>query len=518
MPFSRRRSAPRPPRREPAPGPGFAGFSLVRDMPLAGTGEGELGRLRSRIARDADITRDLGGNLVRCFWSVENVVAGPPEVIAAALNSVTRLDLQHRSVFLEDLDHRVAALDRADAALDQLHAVVDGSVDGILSLDFGVLDAVFDGLDDANPDHVAPVEVLLTLVSTPPRWIIEAPSDVTLQRLKRDYTFASLWHRYVMFWAEFVSPDRQTVRIRAADADVAGVEIFNEPDYNWTPDEMKIEGAGEQFVNPVGKYVTELLLGQVPITDQGIESFELGPWGLQTPDGAWTERNRPPVGVLRFDWGPKFDWYVMCAAQLQTHTARAIKEEASAHGAELITVSGSVTHNNLDYLVRLQRADRAAFEHIDRIGLHPYHWVNNDVWDDLFVRPETPDGWALADPRTYAAAFFKRFDFLSVCADGHTSGDPWSTRNWGSCSTVARYGSPSSGLGRRFFRESMPTIPTATASSGHVGSSELRPATTTWSGRTCGRRSSIRSTRAGFVTMWSIALSCTAPRTRRSRP
>ena len=207
-------------------------------------------------------------------------------------------------------------------------------------------------------------------------------------------------------------------------ATLRALEIFNEPDYNWTPEEMKIEGAGEQLVNPVGKYVTELLLGQVPITDQGIESFELGPWGLQTPDGAWTERNRPPVGVLRFDWGPKFDWYVMCAAQLQTHTARAIKEEASAHGAELITVSGSVTHNNLDYLVRLQRADRAAFEHIDRIGLHPYHWVNNDVWDDLFVRPQTPDGWALADPRTYAASYFKRFDFLSVCADGHTSGDP----------------------------------------------------------------------------------------------
>jgi len=424
MPFSKRSTAPRGPQRAPTSGPGYAGFSLAGYMALAGTGEDELDRLRLRLARDAGVTRGLGGNLVRCFWSVESVIAGPSEVIAAALNSVTRLDLQHRAVFLQDLDHRVAALDRADAALDQLLAAVDGAADGILSLDFRALDAIFDGLDDANADDAASVELLLTLVSSPPRWIIEAPSDVTLQRLERGYIFASLWHRYVAFWVglyrrivrRYVS-ERRTRTLRA-------VEIFNEPDYNWTPEEMKIEGARERLVNPVGKYVTELLLGQVPMTDQGIESFELGPWGLQTPDGAWTERNRPPVGVSRFDWGPKFDWYLMCAAQLQTHTSRAIKEEARAHGAELVTVSGSVTHNNLDYLLRMRRADGAAFDHIDRIGLHPYHWVNNDVWDDLFVRPEAPDGWALVDPRTYAASYFKRFDFLSVFADPPASGDP----------------------------------------------------------------------------------------------
>ena len=35
----------------------------------------------------------------------------------------------------------------------------------------------------------------------------------------------------------------------AGRATLRTLEIFNEPDYNWTPEEVKIEGAGEPFVN-----------------------------------------------------------------------------------------------------------------------------------------------------------------------------------------------------------------------------------------------------------------------------
>jgi hypothetical protein len=379
-----------------------------------------LDDFRHRLETDVRLTRSLGGNLVRCFWSVEGVISGPAEDLAVALNSVVRHDLKHETVFLHDVDHRLAQLDRIDAVLDELSLALADEAGARFTLDFRILDALFDGLRAANADGAAPVELMLALVSSPPRWIIESPSDVTMQRTDRRYIFSSLWHRYVQFHAGLY---RQIVSRYGVDRGLRAIEIFNEPDYNWTPDEVKIEGVRDRLLNPVGKYVTELMLGQVPFVDRGLRSFELGPWGFQSPDAQWTLLERPSVGVLDFDWGPKFDWYVMCAAQLQTHTARAIKEEAKSRGFEMTTVSGSVTHNNVDYLVRLQRADAAAFEHIDAIGLHPYHWVNNDVWDDRFVRDDAPNGWARAHPREYADEYFKRFDFLRVLAGEGSSGD-----------------------------------------------------------------------------------------------
>lgn len=372
------------------------------------------GVARSRIAQDARVALGMGGNLLRCFWSVESVIAGPVEDLALALNSVLRGNLQHSAVFLHSLDYRVAQLDRVNLALAELQLALDGHSESRFRLDFDVLDTLFDGLDDANRASSEPVGMLLVLVSAPPRWIIEAPSDATLQYMGRGYTFASLWQRYVNLHAELYRRLVSRFALQRPRTTLRALEIFNEPDYNWTPEEMKIEGVREDLVNPVGKYVTELHLSQVPVSDQGHESFEVCPWGFQMSDAAWAERNRPPVGVLAFDWGPKFDWYVMCAAQLQTRTSRAIKEEAQRCGVEMVTVSGSVTHNNVDYLVRLHRADPAAFENIDRIGLHPYHWVNNDAWDDHFVRSETLAGWWHADPRSYAASYFKRFDFLAA--------------------------------------------------------------------------------------------------------
>jgi hypothetical protein len=363
-------------------------------------------------AEDARLTRGLGGNLLRIFWSVESVVVGPPEDYVLALNSVTRGDLQHRAVFLEGLHERVERLDRCNVILDQLLLAVADRPDAALRLDFSALDALFDGIDDANRDSAEPVQVVLALVSAPPRWIIEAPSDVTLARMSRGYSFASLWDRYVRFHADAY---RRLVRRYAVERPTTGLralEIFNEPDYNWIPEEVKIEGATESLVNPLGKYVTELMLPQVPVSDRGYVAFETPPWCPQPQDAAWTEHDRPPVGVLDFDWGPKFDWYVRCAAQLQTHCARAIKDEAARYGADLVTVSGSVTHNNIDYLLRMHREDHATFAHIDRIGLHPYHWRDNDVWNDRFVSSEPLTGWPQASPRAFAAGQFKRFDFL----------------------------------------------------------------------------------------------------------
>ena len=89
---------------------------------------------------------------------------------------------------------------------------------------------------------------------------------------------------------------------------------------------------------------------------------------------------------------------------------------------DVTTVSGSVTHNNIDYLLRMHRADNGAFANIDKIGLHPYHWVNNDVLDRAFVGTSGIAGWPAANPREFAARYFKRFDFLSAFRD--RTGDP----------------------------------------------------------------------------------------------
>lgn len=407
---------------------GYAGFcvggySWSTPALTAALSPAEAQALRRRNAHiDAVLTRSLGGNLLRSFWLVERVLEGDPEDLALALNAVSKPDLQNRSVFMHDLETRVARLDRCHVILDQLLAALEGVPGNPIRLDFSELDAALTGLEDANREATEPVRLLLTMVISPPRWIIEAPSDATFWHLERPYNFGSLWHRYVRFHAEL---HRRLVVRYAVERPLTGLcalEIGNEPDYQWTPEEVKIEGGGDPVINPFGKYVTELHLGQVPVGASSARPFELTESGVREQDAAWASPSAVPVPVLDFDWGPKFDWYVMCFAQLQTHVAAAIKSEAAVHGVDVSTVSGSVTHNNIDYLLRMHRADENAFANIDKIGVHPYHWADNDVWDSRFVSGDHVAGWAAADPRRFAQSFFKRFDFLS--AFRASSGDP----------------------------------------------------------------------------------------------
>lgn len=389
-------------------GPGYAGFCLQGYMrpvsPSGGYGPDEDPASRRRqVADDARLARSMGANLLRVFWTVESVLAGPPEEFTVALNSTLRGDLMHQAVFLTSLEHRVAQLDRSGQLLAQLRraAAGDPADDAPFQLDFSLLDAVFDGIADANGDDGHPLRVALVMVSSPPRWIVEAPSYERLGFLAAAESFGSAWDAFVHFHADLYR--RLVARYATRDPNLlCAMEITNEPDYNWTPEEVKIEG-----------YVTELRLEQVPKTDRSAPPFEPTAWGYEPQDAAWSD-DRPGVPVLDFDWGPKFDWYAMCAGQLQSHCARAIKEEASRLDVEVLTVSGSVTHNNIDYLVRMRRGDVHAFDHIDRIGLHPYHWADNDVWNDEFVSSDDYRDWGAADPRTFAASYFKHFDFFKA--------------------------------------------------------------------------------------------------------
>ncbi len=323
-------------------------------------------------------------------------------------------------MFLQPLEERIERLDRADRALDQLLAMTTGADGGPFTLDLSELDASLAGLEDVNAEADVGVRVLLTMVCGPPRFILEAPGDGALVAAGRGYTFASLWERYVRIYEAIY---RTLVARYAADRPATGVyafEIVNEPDYEWVPEEVKIERGREELIYPLGKYVTELHLPQIPVADRGAASFERNAWGLFQPqDGPWvTQRAERRAPVLEFDWGRKFDWYVQCLAGFTTRVARAIKDEAAQRDVEVVTVSGGVTHNNIDYLLRMHRADPHVFKSIDKIGIHPYHWVENDVWRTDFVSDRGVRGWAAADPRTYATSHFKRFDFLRAFAGG----------------------------------------------------------------------------------------------------
>ena len=365
---------------------------------------------RRLIADEARMTRELGGNLMRLFFHFGPIFGDSPGLDLAlgshwpTLPDDAGVGDSGLGMHRMTVPQRIERLDRCGAALDALLDMVARE-----ELDFSSIDVVVEGVEQADED----VRLLLTFLAPVPRWIVEAPSQATLAGHGRDYSFASLWQRYLEINE---SVHRMLVR-RYAGRPVGAYEVGNEPDYIWVPEDMKIEGSSEALLYPLAKYVTELQLGQVPEREELAPAIQAAPWGYQDQDAEWVSAEpRSATPLISFDWGRKFNWYVGCFAQLQERLARAIHEEAAATGAQLEIVSGSVTHNNIDYLLRMHRANPQVFEHVTRIGLHPYHWVQNDVWDARFVREEPTGGWTEASPREYARAYFKRFDFLQEVA------------------------------------------------------------------------------------------------------
>ena len=165
------------------------GFTWPAPEVLATTDSSAAHAARRRIvAEDARLTRRQGGNMLRIFWSVESLLRGSPEDLALALNTMTRPDLRNPSVYMEDLADRIAALDRCDVVLDQLLATMSSDASSPIALDFDELDAALGGIEDANAESDERVGLLLTVVTIPPRWILEAPSDRTLAVHSLTYT------------------------------------------------------------------------------------------------------------------------------------------------------------------------------------------------------------------------------------------------------------------------------------------------------------------------------------------
>ncbi len=303
-------------------------------------------------------------------------------------------------------------------ALGEVLSKIDGELDRALALirdgeqDWSAVDAVLRGVERANArdgDSSTPGRVLLCLVAMPPRAIVEAPPGMGDQP-----GFSALWDKYIQVQIQLT---RALVRRYGGPGRCLGaLEVINEPDYEWLPDELRIERALRPDAYPLDKYVTELHLSQIPETGEPCRPFrqlEGGHYVEQELDTALLKRRRSSVlPVLDYPWGVKFEQYVACAAALMEHVSFAAKHEAKKAGADLTVVSGAVTHNNVDYLIRMYRANPNVYSYVDAIGLHPYHWPRHDMHDSAFVSAEPSEAWQEASPRSYAETHFKRFDFL----------------------------------------------------------------------------------------------------------
>jgi hypothetical protein len=361
------------------------------------------------------MTHEAGGNLIRTFFSPGESIRHDRNALSITLGSYVTGTASRIGSYRRTVDERSARLDDVDATLDLLVADVEQL------LDLSSVDDYIAGVEDFNAElrnGDEGVRVLLTLLAPAPRWIIESPSKSTLQALGRSYSFDTLWEKYLEIQQRILRRIVRRYLAGRASPALCALEIGNEPDYAWTPEELKIEGLEHPLVYPLWKYVTELQLDQVPADNVPSVPFETTPGGgFQLQDGEWNgQRASVITPVTTFDWGAKFDWYVSCFGDFQARMADAIHDEARDVGVRVEVVSGSVTHNNVDYLLRMVRANPRSLEAVDKIGIHPYHWVRHDVWDTAFVDGSSKDDWAASSPREFARSWFKRFDFLEEIA------------------------------------------------------------------------------------------------------
>ena len=197
---------------------------------------------------------------------------------------------------------------------------------------------------------------------------------------------------------------------------LGAVELMNEPDYEWLPDEYRIERSQSPASNPLTKYVTELHLSQIPDRDFSTAT-ELKPWGgYGIQEGEWGVDPRPAVPLLEFPWGAKFDWYISKAAAFHEHMSWAVRDEVNTMEQPVPVVSSAVTHNNLLYFAQLYRSNKNVFKYVDAVGVHPYHFPGHNIWDKNFRNAQCWPEWKSQTPRSYAELCFKRFDFIEEIA------------------------------------------------------------------------------------------------------
>ena len=368
----------------------------------------------------AQHTSRLYGNLIRVPISVWSVFR---QDLASTAETATQPIYQlDDSVLSEALDKIQTSLDVGLAAIDNGQDVAGRP------LSWDLWDAFFTGVQrynseiDPSPDNkYRPVYVDLSLNALPPAPIIEAPTTEVLRYLRCQTSGERLWNSYRQLHLKFVRKLIQRYGRGYASAIgrahipiAAAIEMFNEPDYGWLPDEAKIERALNPDAYPCDKYITQLHLSQIPEND-------LLAKGCVKRPGFYREQDfgLPVVQTtLRdFHWGEKFDKYVSSFADLHEHASFAARDEIQQGHANMIIVSSAVTHVNIDWFVRMFRANNKTFAYSDAVAIHPYHWPHHDIQDMQFVGSPIEGDWLNTNPREFASRLFKRFDFIEKLAE-----------------------------------------------------------------------------------------------------
>jgi hypothetical protein len=293
-------------------------------------------------------------------------------------------------------------------------------------------DAFFSGVQAYNREaqssphsQYRPVFVDLLLADRPPALILEAPAGGVRHSVKAFLAENGFWGAYRQLYITFVRKliqryGKEYVQpgVQALFPLVIALELFNEPDYVWLPDEALVEKALDADVYPCDKYLTQLHLSQIPENDL------LGKACVRR-HGIYLEQDvgfsAAPTPLRDFRWGTKFDKYVAAFADLHEHVSFAAQDEIAKGGAKVRVVSSAVTHVNLDWFRRMFRANAQTFRYVDAVAIHPYHWPRHDIHDMQFIGAPFEKDWTTMSPRAFASQYCKRFDFLTVLASLVTS-------------------------------------------------------------------------------------------------
>jgi hypothetical protein len=174
---------------------------------------------------------------------------------------------------MHTVEERLAHLDEIDAMLTKLLECPAGLDAAGMPLRSVHLDGYMAGVERYNSERENPGDhagVHLTNLCSPPRWILEAPSDATLGWSKKPYTFNSLWDKHVKVEIAFARWMVQRyltrcneMRGQALAPALVSIGMGNEPDCEWLPDEVRIEKSHKPEANALAKYVTEMHLQQI---------------------------------------------------------------------------------------------------------------------------------------------------------------------------------------------------------------------------------------------------------------
>ena len=397
-------------------------------------------------------TAQLHGNMVRVPISVWDV-----------LGQNLMLDPQWATQPVYQLDE--AMVNKASARIQvsleaSLIAIEQGHDEAGRPLRWALWDAFFSGIQKHNAEARASqafrgrsVDVDLVLVESPPALVIEAPSDNVWKNFATHDPRKDLWNAYLQLHLHFIRKLVQRYGKGYSRLDVSSlipivgaIELFNEPDYEWLPDEAKIEKALNPDMYPCDKYITQLHLAQVPENDlpgKGcVRRFGFyGDQALTVPE--------VKTSLSDFRWGLKFDKYVAMFADLHEHVSFAAKDEIRQGGARMVVVSSAVTHVNIDWFARMFRANPHTFQYIDKIAIHPYHWPRHDIHDTHFVASAPEKDWRLTNPREFARDYFKRFDFIRQLAALVTEPDQEKSYGLaGKALWITEFGLPTKKLGK----------------------------------------------------------------------